>query len=318
VECSRKRIFTDEQYQQAGCRLVPAGSWMDSDQDTVIVGLKELPPAPAILKNPMIHFAHVYKQQTGWQDELRRFSLGGGVLYDIEYLTENSGRRVAAFGFWAGWMGAALALWRYLAIINGEPGPTKNLGSFDSRADIVQQIETLAENTKHRPRAIVVGAKGRSGNGAVDALEIAGCDITQWDLAETADLDRPKLLSHDILVNCVLMTKPGLLLAAKNDLASPDCRLRIISDVSCDPFSSFNPLPVYNAPTSWNCPFLPLGTNGAGEPIELTAIDNLPSLIPKEASEDFSSQFFPRLKRFDRGEEWLAAKAVCDSKVNEI
>ncbi len=91
----------------------------------------------------------------------------------------------------------------------------------------------------------------------------------------------------------------------------------MISDVACDPFSSFNPLPVYNEPTSWQKPFVSLGKNGQGEDIELTSIDNLPSLIPKESSEDFSEQFLPSLMSFDQGEEWIAAKSVFERKLKE-
>ena len=35
---------------------------------------------------------------------------GGGALLDLEYLTDDHGRRLAAFGYWAGYVGAALAV----------------------------------------------------------------------------------------------------------------------------------------------------------------------------------------------------------------
>ncbi len=317
VECSDKRIFPDHIYEQAGCRLVPSGTWTGTSPQTLIVGLKELPERPLNLSSRMVHFAHVYKQQTGWQGELMRFSRGRGTLYDIEYLTKASGQRVAAFGYWAGWMGAALAVWRLLARQAGESGPNRDLASFDGREPIIQQIKSLAEKAKTQPKAIVIGAKGRSGSGAIAALEIAGASITKWDIEETANLDRETLLSHDILVNCVLVNGPGLLLATPEDLNAPHCRLQMIADVACDPFSSFNPLPVYNEPTSWQSPFITLGNNGGGREIELTSIDNLPSLIPRESSEDFSTQFVSSLMRFDSGDEWQAAKAVFERKLAE-
>ncbi len=317
VECSEKRIFSDHEYEQAGCRLVPSATWTGVSADTLIVGLKELPERPLNLNCRMVHFAHVFKDQTGWQAELQRFSRGGGTLYDIEYLTSSNGRRVAAFGYWAGWMGAALAVWRFLAIEVGEPGPDKALASFDSREQIVEKIKALAGQVKSTPRAIVIGAKGRSGSGAVAALNIAGAKITEWDIEETKNLDRDALLSHEILVNCVLVNGPGLLLATPEHLSSSNCHLRMISDVACDPFSSFNPLPIYSEPTSWQKPFVSLGENGQGQDIELTSIDNLPSLIPKESSQDFSEQFLPSLMKFDQGEEWLAAKSIFEQKLKE-
>ena len=315
VESSTKRVFPDSEYRDAGCEIVEPGSWMQADPDAVILGLKELPETPPALANRMIHFAHIFKDQFGWRDEIERFRRGGGTLYDIEFLVDDTGRRSAAFGYWAGWMGAALALWRHLAREQSETGPFANLSSFEGRETVSAEIRRLAGNAATLPRCIVIGAKGRSGSGAVNALEIAGCSVTQWDMEETAQLDRDALLGHDLLVNCVLMTGPGLLLATPQDLASPSARITTISDVSCDPLSDYNPLPVYSAPTSWEQPFIDIGRNGLGKEIELTAIDNLPSLIPLESSEDFSSQFAPALVRFDTGVEWQAAKRVFQKRL---
>ncbi|MEM9104137.1 MAG: saccharopine dehydrogenase [Pseudomonadota bacterium] len=310
VEASSKRVFSDSSYRDAGCEIVEPGSWMQPHPEAVILGLKELPKTPPALTNRMIHFAHIFKNQFGWGEEIERYRSGGGSLYDIEFLVDENGRRSAAFGYWAGWMGAALALWRHLARDQGQAGPGADLSSFDGREPIATQIGQLAETATTLPRCIVIGARGRSGTGAVAALEIAGCEVTQWDIEETRVLDRDTLLGHDLLVNCVLMTGPGLLLATPEDLSSPQSRITTISDVSCDPLSDYNPLPVYSAPTSWEEPFIRIGTNGSDNAIELTAIDNLPSLIPLESSEDFSRQFAPVLLRFDHSFQWQAAGRV--------
>lgn len=315
VEMSDKRIFSDDEYTAAGCNLVSAGSWLSAQKDDVILGLKELPEKPDDLPNAMIHFAHVFKNQTGWQDELSRFGRGGGTLYDLEYLIGADGRRVAAFGYWAGWMGAALAVWQVLAQDASFGQPQLPLQSFDGRQQVIDQISVLAAKSDRPLTGIVIGANGRSGTGAVDALEMAGVTVTKWDMAETKTLDREKLLSHDILVNCVLMTGPGLLLANSEHLASAQNKLAMISDVSCDPFSDFNPLPIYDSPTSWEKPYQSLGKNGQGQETLLTAIDNLPSLIPLEASQDFSEQLLPSLKCFGSGVEWRAARKVFEQKL---
>ncbi|MDA4847054.1 saccharopine dehydrogenase [Hoeflea poritis] len=315
VEQSTKRIFADSDYRHAGCEIVAAGSWVSATPETIILGLKELPPKPPALANPMIHFAHIFKDQFGWRDEIERFRRGGGTLYDIEFLVDSQGRRAAAFGYWAGWMGAALALWRHLVREQGRAEPALPLQSFAGRDAVVAEIEKLAAVTDALPRCLVVGAKGRSGTGATDALKSIGCVVTEWDMEETADLDRACLLSHELLVNCVLMTGPGLLLLNRSNLDKPGTAIATISDVSCDPLSDYNPLPVYDAPTSLDRPFIEIGHNGLGRTVELTAIDNLPSLVPLEASEDFSSQFAPVLKRFDDGEEWQAAKSVFEEKL---
>jgi hypothetical protein len=47
------------------------------------------------LKHVHVQFAHCYKQQAGWEKVLARFARGNGVLLDLEFLTDSSGRRVA-------------------------------------------------------------------------------------------------------------------------------------------------------------------------------------------------------------------------------
>jgi len=303
IEHSERRIFTDADYAAVGCEIIPEGSWVDAPAETTILGLKELPEAPAELRSPFIHFAHLYKEQSGWQAEIARFSKGGGVLYDLEYLTINH-HRVAAFGYWAGWMGAALAAWRQLAQAQGKDGPEGGVRSFTRRAEVEDVLRGLAGNKT----AIVIGAKGRSGQGATEALKLAGYGVTEWDIEETRHLDREALLNHDLLVNCVLMTGPGLLLVRPEDLGQG--RLRMISDVSCDPFSDFNPLPIYSTPSTWDAPFEALKGG-----VEITSIDNLPSLLPREASEDFSDQLLPTLLSYPNGEAWQAAKASFEDAV---
>ncbi len=297
IEHSTRRIFPDAAYAAQGCQIIPEGSWQTAPQTTTILGLKELPETPAALPNPFIHFAHVFKEQSGWQHEIARFTKGGGTLYDLEYLTVNR-RRVAAFGYWAGWMGAALAAWRQQAQAQGKTGPESGVSSFEHRAE----VEAILRGLATPKTAIVIGAKGRSGQGATEALKLAGYTVTEWDIEETRNLDRAALLNHDLLVNCVLMTGPSLLLLRPEDLGQG--KLRMISDVSCDPFSSFNPLPIYSAPSTWDAPFEALKGG-----VEITSIDNLPSLLPLEASEDFSDQLLPTLLSYPDGAAWQAAKA---------
>ena len=153
VERSAKRIFSDSDYRHAGCEIVAAGSWVSANPDTLILGLKELPPTPPALANRMIHFAHIFKDQFGWRDEMERFRRGGGTLYDIEFLVDSRGRRAAAFGYWAGWMGAALALWRHLAREQDRDAPALPLQSFAGRDAVIAEIERLTAGAAALPAA---------------------------------------------------------------------------------------------------------------------------------------------------------------------
>lgn len=309
VEISDKRAFANDDYKEAGATLADPRSWIDAPKDTVILGLKELAETPAQLPHRMIHFAHIYKDQTGWEGEMARFTNGDGRLYDIEFLIGEDGRRVAAFGYWAGWMGAALGAHRLLERRINQNIITSGVSPFESQEQILDKLKELAAAGEGPlPTAIVVGAKGRSGTGASECLEAIGMEVTKWDIEETRILNRKALLSHDMMVNCVLMFGPGLLLANHTHLRDANCQMKVISDVSCDPFSDFNPLPLYKEPTSWDEPIIEVARNGQNEGVEVTSIDNLPSLLPKQAAEEFSDQFIASLLRFPNGAEWQNAE----------
>jgi hypothetical protein len=65
-------------------------------------------------RTPNIHPLHFgFQQQGGWKELLGRFDKGGGHVLDIEFLTNEKGMRVAAFGFMAGFAGAAASIMAY-------------------------------------------------------------------------------------------------------------------------------------------------------------------------------------------------------------
>lgn len=286
VEDSPQRIFPAEEYEAVGARVAPAGSWESAPADAVILGLKELPDEPAELRHRHIFFGHAYKQQPGAADLLTRFARGGGALLDLEYLTDDVGRRLAAFGYWAGYLGAALAVLHHRGRLPGELTPT------DEKSLNARLVPTSDDGVVE---ALVIGALGRSGHGARAALTVAGIDATAWDLAETRDLDRPALLAHDLLVNCVLATTPVPPFVRPEDVTDPARRLRTLADVTCDVGSPLNVLPVYDSTTEWTAPVRQLH---AAPVLDLIAIDNLPSLLPLESSTDFSASLLPQLLDF--------------------
>ncbi|MCV6546527.1 MAG: hypothetical protein OIF56_04460, partial [Cohaesibacter sp.] len=72
VEMSEKRAFSNADYAAVGCAMADSRSWVNAPEDAIILGLKELAETPATLPNKMIHFAHIYKDQTGWEEEMAR------------------------------------------------------------------------------------------------------------------------------------------------------------------------------------------------------------------------------------------------------
>ncbi|MFH9013075.1 saccharopine dehydrogenase [Streptomyces sp. NPDC017943] len=292
VEESPQRVFPIEDYAAAGCRVAPAGSWVSAPPDAVVLGLKELPDEPAELTHRHVFFGHAYKGQPQAAGLLRRFTAGGGALYDLEYLVDDTGRRLAAFGFWAGYLGAALAVLQHRGRLRAPLTPT-------TKKELDERLEPAAGDEEFT--ALVVGALGRSGRGARLAFAAAGTDPTCWDLAETRDLDRPALLRHDVMVNAVLATTPVPPFVREPDLDDPGRRLRTLCDVTCDVGSPLNVLPVYDETTDWDAPARRLRDT---PPLDLIAIDNLPSLLPLESSTDFSAALLPLLLDFGVSGPW--------------
>lgn len=298
VEHSRKRVSLDDAYREAGCAMAPSGAWAGAPADAIVLGLKELPGTSEPFRHRHICFGHAYKGQKGWQAFLDRFRRGGGELLDIEYMTDDDGRRVAAFGYWAGYMGAALALIHWSSRRrDGASALDGGLAPFADAGDLDARIREVA-GTGGAPRIVVVGALGRCGRGSIDLIRRHRCPVTAWDVEETRELDRRALIEHDILINDALILDRIPPFLTSRDLESGSRRLAVVSDVSCDPTSDINPLPFYDAPTTWDRPYLTV-TPERGAPLDIIAIDNLPSLLPRESSEDFAEQLLPHLMRLD-------------------
>ncbi len=284
VEQSPQRVFEIEEYAEAGAQTAEAGSWVDAPDDSYVLGIKELPDEPPALRHRHIYFAHAYKGQSDAADTLTRFREGGGRLYDIEYLTDERGRRVVAFGYWAGYVGAALGALQLAGTLKSPLSPT------DKPSLDIQLIEAaLPTDTP----TVVTGARGRSGTGATDALAVAGLEAARWDRAESRAQDPSRLVEHELLVNCVMTTVPSTPFVTADDL-SRRRRLHLISDVTCDVTSATNMLPVNHAITTWDDPVRRVSDED-GRWIDVIAIDNLPSLVPREASTTFSADLTPHL-----------------------
>lgn len=155
-----------------GCKLVENNSWPKAPTTATIIGLKELQESEEPLPHTHIQFAHCYKNQAGWSSILSRFHRGGGTLYDLEFLTDASGRRVAAFGFYAGFAGAAAAA---LALASHKKGEKLGrLRSFENEAAMIATVKQLLGGSGKGVKALIIGALGRCGSGAIDFFRKIG------------------------------------------------------------------------------------------------------------------------------------------------
>ncbi|WVN88769.1 uncharacterized protein L203_103982 [Cryptococcus depauperatus CBS 7841] len=318
VEKDPQRIFEDKEFE-------------DAPVDVPIIGLKELPESTNPLPHTHIQFAHCYKQQGGWNDVLRRFAEGNGTLYDLEFLEDPiTHRRVAAFGFHAGFAGAAAGALAFAAQQkDGGKGVLQRLEPYPNEQAMVKQVSEALEGTKEGKngvKVLVIGALGRCGSGAVDLFRKAGVaeeNIMKWDMAETAKGGPfQEILDVDIFVNCIYLSKPIPKFITSDFIASAgdDRRLSVVVDVSCDTTNPHNPIPIYNINTTFPEPTVEVDTKGVGKRCTVISIDHLPTLLPREASEQFSTDLLPSLLQLPErstAEVWTNAEKLFKQKLGE-
>ena len=321
IEESHKRIFSIDEYRSVGCEIADKGSWIDTDLETIILGLKEL-DKEIILAHRHIMFAHIYKKQKGSYHILNNFKKNNGILYDLEYLKDANNKRVAAFGYYAGFSGAFVGLDLWLSFKENNLETGIEIPVATSKKFLVEnaskKVDIYKKEGNQNPKILVIGASGRVGSGACDFFKSLGLKITKWDIKETSNRNSfSEILEHDIFVNCVLSDTKAVKFLQKSDITNKR-DLSIISDVSCDPGSDFNTIPLYDEPSTFKKPYQYI--NKGKKPLLLTAIDNLPAMLPKESSIDFEKQLLPYLLDFDldKNNVWGRAERIFYDNINIV
>ncbi|KAI9139625.1 saccharopine dehydrogenase [Paraphysoderma sedebokerense] len=331
VEESKERIFDDKEYADVGCTMAPFNTWPTAPADAYIVGLKELQEDTFPLSHTHIFFAHCYKNQAGWKDILKRFDDGKGCLLDLEFLVDEKGRRVAAFGYHAGFAGSAIGIdvWCHQQLSDkNNPVPYPSVTPYPNETELItyikSRIEAASKKAGKTPTVMVMGALGRCGTGAVDFCVKAGIPeshILKWDMAETKRGGPfQEIIEADIFVNCIYLSKPIPPFLVPDMLDLPSRKLSVLVDVSCDTTNPHNPIPVYKVNTTFVRPTVAIETKNPTR-LDVVAIDHLPTMLPRESSEAFCNDLLPSLMQLaDRSNArvWVDAEKLFKEKVESM
>ena len=159
VEESPQRIFAVEEYAAAGASVVGEGRLDRCTRRRLRArGSRSSLIEPESLRHRHVYFAHAFKGQEDAQRTLERFRRGGSAA-DIEFLIGEDGSRVVAFGYWAGYVGAALGV---LHLAGTLAAPLVPMTKHELDAEVEQAGKAGADELL----ALVTGARGRSGRGA--------------------------------------------------------------------------------------------------------------------------------------------------------
>jgi alanine dehydrogenase len=189
------RVFTDQEYQEAGITVAE-----DLSPADVIVAVKEIPIPLLQEKKVYFFFSHTIKGQSYNMPLLRRLLDLDATLIDYERIADEQGRRMIFFSLHAGYAGAIDSLWclgRRFEHLGCETPllelkPAHEYDSLDAAKEHLRSIgERIADGGLDGQRKpIVIGVAGY-GNVARGCHEILDClpirEISVSELAEFAN-----------------------------------------------------------------------------------------------------------------------------------
>ena len=347
IQSSNIRCFPDESYSKLNIPVVERLNDCD-----IILGIKEFPVQDLIDGKTYLFFSHTIKKQS-YNRALLRAILDKKIrLIEYECLTDIHGKRVIAFGRFAGIVGAYNALLCY--------GKKYNLFDLKRAYQCSTYIELKNEFKKMQlpPIKVVLTGHGSVGHGAREVLENVGIkEVTVYDFMnhelkepvftqlhsrdyyrrfDDGDFDReefhrsphfyksafiPYAEKADILINGTFWNKGADRFLSVADMLRKEFKIRVIADVSCD---LNGPVPSTVKTSSIEEPFYDFDPfESCVKPsfsdernITVMAIDNLPNELPREASNSFGrvliEKIFPNMVYGDQ-DEMIARATITEN-----
>ena len=311
VESSSNRIYADFEYEIEGAIITKEPWYNEKFKSGLIIGLKDIPNMDKLDSHKHIYFSHSYKNQNNCEITLEPFSKSNSIIYDFEFLLDKNNKRIIAFGFYAGFVGCCLGLMQYYTKINKNQN-INNLSPYKSKLELLTNVSKFIGFEKSLKIA-VIGPNGRCGVGVINVLTYFNMEfdrITKEDL-------KINLQKYDIIFNCIVLDKKlNEIWLDRNTIFSKPI---IIVDISCDYNSINNPIKIYEKLTTWEKPVYSYNEN-----VDVISINNLPSLLPKDSSDEFSEILVGLLLKFNNEPIWKNNKAyyyniiktITDKKVN--
>lgn len=323
VQPSGVRTFKDGEYQAAGISLQE-----DLSDCDLLLGIKEVPVDMLIPGKTYCFFSHTIKKQA-YNRKLLRAVLDKRIrLIDYEVLTDDHGKRVIAFGFFAGMVGAHNGLWAY--------GKRTGRLSLPRLKDVYDYAEAKAvyDATEFPAIKIVLTGTGRVATGAAKVLDDMGiAKVSHKDFLDKSyphavytqlecrhyvrhktdpHFDKQHFYRHpteyvssfepytrvaDLMINGIYWDNDAPAFFTQQDMAAPDFKIEVIADVTCDiaPVSS---IPATLRASTIAEPLFGYDPTtgqetqpGLEHVIDMMTIDNLPSELPRDASTAFGEMF---------------------------
>ena len=319
VQPSNRRCFKDEDYQKAGAQITD-----DLSSANIIFGVKEVDISALIEGKTYLFFSHTSKvsQYIGqtlkddaiiYKKELLKEVIKKKItLIDYENIREISGEgyRYLGFGRFAGIIGTYNTLNLYLKLFNKKSLPR----AFE--INNYKEIKKLISKQNFNKIKILLTGSGRASKGSIELLKQANikqvsindylnnkydkavfCKISAKEHVEKKDgkeISKVKnyLFETDMFIACHYW-EPKFPKFFYSNQINKFKNLKIIGDITCDINGA---IPTTIRSTSIAKPYYSIDINTMKEidlsdkGIAVMAVDNLPSELPRDASEEFGSR----------------------------
>lgn len=326
VQESAVRCFKDDEYRELGIEV--AADVSDCD---ILMGIKEVPTAQLLEKKTYLFFSHTIKMQPHNKKLMQEILKKKIRMIDYEVLKDKLGNRLVAFGRFAGIVGAYNGLWTYGKRYN-QFSLRRAFECFD-----VNDLKIELRKVKLPPVKIILTGAGRVGKGAMETLDTVGIrKVNPYDFLnntynepvyvqlssadyhtrkEGGHFNREEFHQHperyngdfvkftrvaDILLAGAYWNPKAPVLFKAEDMLSPDFRIRIIADITCDiggsipstKVASTIPDPIYDYDPATDSVKPPLSSEKF---VTVMGVDNLPCELPRSASEEFGRDLLDRI-----------------------
>ncbi|MGK7957916.1 MAG: NAD(P)-dependent oxidoreductase [Crocosphaera sp.] len=327
IQSSNQRCFSDLEYKEKNFSVVEDISHCD-----ILLGVKEVPINALIANKTYLFFSHTHKKQLYNRKLLQTILQKKIRLIDYECLCNTEGKRVIAFGHWAGVVGAHNAILAW-----GKRHQIFVLKPMHQCHDFAE-AKTYYNHLPLPNFKIVITGDGRVSNGAATVLDlmkikqVSPQDFLNQEFSypvytklgvkdmyykqgddvfnESNYYENPEqYLSSfepytkvsDIMINGIYWEKGVPTFFTKEDMKKDDFNIKVIADVTCDiaPDAS---IPCTLRPSTIADPIYGYDPYLETEikpfqphSIDMMAVDNLPNELPRDASEDFGQQLINRV-----------------------
>ena len=210
VQSSDIRAFTDDEYRKIGVKVVN-----DLSDCDVLFGIKEARIDSLIPNKHYFFFAHIAKMQEYNRPLLQAMLAKNLTFSDYEYLVDENGERVCAFGWWAGVVGVYYTLRGYMLKMGLNSLPKPN------RTFTLAEMRTILATT-HMPKVkILITGNGRVAQGATYVMR--ECRAQELTLEQFFSDEPVDMLSfYRASVNELVKRKDGMAFDRKDFRRHPE------------------------------------------------------------------------------------------------